>query len=335
MENLTKHQLILVALLISFVTSIATGIVTVSLMDQAPKAVTQTINRVVEKTVERVITEPNKNKDIIKETIVVKEEDKVIEAIEKNVKSMVRIYKTSSTGADSMKSFVGIGILISKDGDIVTDKAIVSSSDSYSAVLNNGQEYNLKLSQEIKPIAFLKIIPKDNERLSVTPAILADSNTLKLGQTVISLGGELRNSIAIGVMTSFIESNDLNPEQTTPESIGLSVQKESTTTISMIANTMNLTATIDESIKKDSALTKENKELIAVAGKTLSLIETNIISDDSNTGNPLINLSSEVVGIRVKLSNKTQKVSFVPINEVKKSFSSLSVVASSTSQISN
>ena len=88
MENLTKHQLILVALLISFVTSIATGIVTVSLMDQAPKGVTQTINRVVERTVERVVTEPpKKGGAVVKETIVVKEEDKIIEAIEKNAKA--------------------------------------------------------------------------------------------------------------------------------------------------------------------------------------------------------------------------------------------------------
>src|SRR3989344_1288934 len=172
MENLTKHQLILVALLISFVTSIATGIVTVSLMDQAPKAVIQTINRVVERTVERVVTEPpKKGSAVVKETIVVKEEDKIIEAIEKNAKSMVRIYKadSSAVGGNSLKSFVGIGILISKDGDVATDGSIISPSSSYSVVLNDAKEYNVNSvsSQDSNPIAFLRIIPKENEKLSV------------------------------------------------------------------------------------------------------------------------------------------------------------------------
>ena len=42
-KELNKHQLILVTLLITFVVSIATGIVTVSLMNQAPKSVPYTV----------------------------------------------------------------------------------------------------------------------------------------------------------------------------------------------------------------------------------------------------------------------------------------------------
>ena len=44
-KDLNKSQLILLAILLSFITSIATGIVTVTLMQQAPSSVTVPINR--------------------------------------------------------------------------------------------------------------------------------------------------------------------------------------------------------------------------------------------------------------------------------------------------
>ena len=53
-EDLSKSQLLLLMVLVNFVVSIATGVLTVSLLDQAPPTVTRTINQIVERTVETV-----------------------------------------------------------------------------------------------------------------------------------------------------------------------------------------------------------------------------------------------------------------------------------------
>lgn len=55
LEELTKTQLVLLTLLISFVSSIATSVITTGLLAEAPLQTTQTINRIVQNTVEKVI----------------------------------------------------------------------------------------------------------------------------------------------------------------------------------------------------------------------------------------------------------------------------------------
>src|SRR5580698_10622284 len=97
-EKLTKHQIILLALLVSFMTSIATGIVTVSLMSQAPPSVSRTINEIVQHTVETIAAPAAAVGDAPTEnTVVVKDDDLVAQSIATVQKSIVRIVPSGGT----------------------------------------------------------------------------------------------------------------------------------------------------------------------------------------------------------------------------------------------
>lgn len=210
-EKLTKQQIILVTLLVSFVTSIATGIVTVALMDQAPPGVTQTINRVVERTIEKVVTPPVNNDSkttvVTRETVVVKEDDKIVESVDKNKNSVVRIY----TKADdpSQKVFIGLGTIVSKDGLIATGDIFADQSGNFSVTLG-GKSYDVTIvsKKDTNNFYFLKIRQDENNLIAFTPVSFTDSDGLKLGQTVIAWGGRIQNSVSTGIVSSLVNSSE-------------------------------------------------------------------------------------------------------------------------------
>ncbi len=215
-EKLTKQQIVLVTLLVSFVTSIATGIVTVALMDQAPVGVTQTINRVVERTIEKVVTPPTSNSSasvITKETVIVKEDDMIIESIDKNKNSIVRIYTDASdTGDATRRLFIGLGTLVSSDGLIMTGDVFADTSGKYLVTLED-KSYNVTVlpKKSDSKLYFLKIKQDQNNPVVFTPVIFSDSDNLKLGQAIITWSGQEQNSISTGIISSLITSK--NTEQ--------------------------------------------------------------------------------------------------------------------------
>jgi len=220
MNDLNAQQIVLLTLLISFVTSIATGIVTVSLLEQAPEPITQTINRVVEKTIERVIPENTDDGSTVKTpekeiiTKIVNQEDLTIDSVNKNSRSLARIYQKIG-GVDT---FIALGIVFDAQGRLVTDSTNITKSGKYTAIYQSGK-FNLEVNyrEPNQSYAILKLVDGQTAG-EFSPATFADSQSLKLAQSVISLSGINSNTVSSGIITNLqTEAGKLSAAQVTPD----------------------------------------------------------------------------------------------------------------------
>lgn len=207
MEELSRTQTVLLCLLVSFVTSIGTGIITVSLIQEAPPGVTQTINQVVERTVERVV--PGAPNTVTKEvTVVVKEEDLVIDAIRKNEKSLVRIGQNVPQGVPVV---VALGLVVADNGTILVDGRTMSPDASYVAIFADSRQFPIRILSLNEPrnTAYVQVVKDASDAYTFVPAIVAPADSTQLGQSIISLGGKTQTQVAIG-RVSYIENADPN-----------------------------------------------------------------------------------------------------------------------------
>lgn len=196
MKDLNKSQLILLALLISFITSIATGIVTVTLLQQAPTSVTTPINRIVRQTVEKIVPGVTTS-----QTVVVKEEDLVVDAIAKNKASIFSIIKDGVKEDGQLGEIsAGKGFAVSNNNILVADGWLVSAPGSYYVENESGKFYADFITADPKGFAFLKIgnpLKKEN-KLSFTIPSVGDISKMKAGQKIIIYGGVISSFIYDG-----------------------------------------------------------------------------------------------------------------------------------------
>lgn len=211
MNNLNFHQVILLCILVAFITSIATGITVVSLMQQGTGPVTQTINRVVERTVERVVeVDPTEKKTTVQKTpekeivtVVVNSEELSIEAVEKNAKSIVRIYTDEGTTNGEVRNFRGLGIVVDEEGTIITDATVI---DPYQQTRfryfaeKDGIFFRVDVVEDVSQ-TLAKVVPAQESDLpDFTPAVFGDSKTLQLAQSVISISGQKSDVVSSGII---------------------------------------------------------------------------------------------------------------------------------------
>lgn len=205
-EQLTKHQIILLTLLVSFVTSIATGIVTVSLMDQAPAGVTRVVNQIVEHTVERVVPQNQGAAvaTVTEKTVVVKDDDLAAQSIAMVQQGIIRIV---AKGGDTL---LARGILTSQDGRGLTDQSALAAADTkeFEAMLPGGERVALTIVSQstTTPLAVVQVALSTTT--NITPVALADVGKISLGQSVIRISGVGNDTVASGVVAMIPKTSD-------------------------------------------------------------------------------------------------------------------------------
>ncbi len=113
----------------------------------------------------------------------------------------------SSSGSTKQTVGEGSGFIVQSNGYIITNKhVIVSPTDSYTVVMNNGKSYQAKVvgTDPTNDIAVVKI---NATNLPTLP--LGNSSGLQLGSAVIAIGnalGQYQNTVDTGVISGLSRS---------------------------------------------------------------------------------------------------------------------------------
>ncbi|HEV7701919.1 MAG TPA: hypothetical protein VGO63_00520 [Candidatus Paceibacterota bacterium] len=153
-KELNKSQLILLAVLLSFVTSIATGITTVSLMQQAPSSVTVPINQIVRETVEKVV--PSAISKTVVSPALSDDQKKLMEEL-KAIKPLTVSLIVKGETADKDKT-LGTGLFLG-DNKVVIASLIPAPSEGEVYIVKSvlGEQKVLKITQE-KDFTIIELI---------------------------------------------------------------------------------------------------------------------------------------------------------------------------------
>ncbi|RNL77759.1 S1C family serine protease [Nocardioides marmorisolisilvae] len=176
--------------------------------------------------------------------------------------SVVKINVSGSQGSGS-----GSGIVLSKDGDILTNNHVVSLASgggSITVSFNDGTTVKASVvgTDPVTDMAVIKAAGAKN----LTPATIGHSSALKVGQSVVAVGSPygLNSTVTTGIVSALNrpvsvatdEQQQLNP-------FGLGQQQQQT--------------------QNDST--------------TYPAIQTDAAINPGNSGGPLVNMAGQVVGV--------------------------------------
>lgn len=215
MENLTKQQITLLCLLVALFTSIATSVITVSLSDSTSTGFTNTVYKVVERTIQEVTPKDSPVRKII---------------VEKNDTPDTKTLSVSDIAVDATKNLVTVWQKdVSNENVFVTNGAVVDSGNilvlrgefidpnsSYIVKLPNGKfvemiRKNVSLPGEM---ALLNYKNNSSDNPSLKGFSLGSMDDVKLGENVIAVGSkEDNNVVSTGIIKEVVNTSDKNSDK--------------------------------------------------------------------------------------------------------------------------
>lgn len=213
LEKLNKSQIVLLTLLVSFVTSIATGIVTVALMEQAPPAITQTVNRIVERTVEKVSPDSMTASAASTETVVIRESELLSNAISKVSPSVVRLFMPGRDEAgNNAQLFIGLAIVADANGVLIADAG--TPEGTLTALRSDGVSVPVNVLARPSGSNLIRLqaatTNEKNEKIDWRPIGFAKRDAT-LGSSVVTIGGRTAIKIGKGVIIGTSAYGNDNP----------------------------------------------------------------------------------------------------------------------------
>lgn len=132
---------------------------------------------------------------------VVKQDDAIIQVADRARPGVVRIESSHRT-PDGVVADIGSGVVLDKEGHVLTNAHVVLNTETLKVFLADGSERPAIIIGHDSPftdLAVLQIGPLD-----VQPIEVGDSDALALGQTVVAIGNplsEFHGSVTVGVVS--------------------------------------------------------------------------------------------------------------------------------------
>lgn len=190
----------------------------------------------------------------------------------------------------SSSSGTGSGVVLSKDGYILTNTHVVtldgaSAKPNVSVQTSDGHLYSAKIIGT-DPISDLAVI-KVQKAVNLQPAAFADSSKLNVGDVAVAIGAPLglSNTVTNGIVSS--------------------LNRSITVASSAVPTTPEDTAPKNQNSPFDfwQFGTPNQSQTNAASTISLSVIQTDAAINPGNSGGALLNSSGKVIGINVAIAS--------------------------------